>query len=186
MENLSNLILHRDAFSSGQISSKLWLCEELERTRWTSNETAIYGGWYAVTAFLLLSRTKFKVHKIRSYDIDASCEPMADLLNENWVWQDWKFKAVTADCNEIKIDADLIINTSTEHFNTKSWFDNIDYGTRVVLQGNNMTHDDHVVYSENLQQFINHYPLTKIRYSGQMDFEYPSWSFTRFMVIGIK
>jgi len=49
-----------------------------------------------------------------------------------------------------------------------------------------MTHDDHVVYSENLQQFINHYPLTKIRYSGQMDFEYPSWSFTRFMVIGIK
>jgi len=99
MENLSDLILHRDAFSSGQISSKLWLCEELERTRWTSNETAIYGGWYAVTAFLLLSRSKFKVHRIRSYDIDAGCEPMADLLNENWVWQDWKFKAVTADCN---------------------------------------------------------------------------------------
>lgn len=175
-----------DAFSSGQVSSKLWLCEELERTRWTSNETAIYGGWYGITAFLLLSRNKFKVHRIRSYDLDPSCEPTADMINENWVWQDWKFKALTEDCNKIKTSADLIINTSTEHFDSKEWFDRIDYGTRVVLQGNNMAHDDHVVHSENLQQFLTHYPLSKTKYSGQLDFEYPTWSFTRFMVIGIK
>jgi len=176
----------KDAFSSGQVSSKIWLCEELERTRWTSNETAIYGGWYAITAFLLLSRGKFKVDRIRSYDIDPTCETMADLINENWVWRDWQFKALTEDCNLIKTKADLVINTSTEHFDSKQWFHNIADGTRVILQGNNMKHSDHVVLGKNLQQFLNHYPLSKIRYSGQLDFQYPSWSFTRFMVVGIK
>ena len=141
----------KDAFSSGQISSKIWLCEELEKTKWSSELTAIYGGWYGVTAFLLLSRDKFKVKKIRSYDVDPSCEPMADLINENWVWQDWKFKAQSDDCNYIKPTADLIINTSTEHFDTKQWFENIPFGTRVVLQGNNMKHDDHIIYSETLK-----------------------------------
>lgn len=177
---------NKDAFSSGQISSKLWLCEELERTRWTSNETAIYGGWYGLTAFLLLSRGKFKVHRIRSYDVDPACEPMADMINENWVWRNWQFKALTEDCNLIKTKSDLIINTSTEHFETKEWFDNIPYGTKIVLQGNNMPHEDHLVYSQSLKDFINHYPMNKLLYSGQLDFEYPSWKFSRFMVIGEK
>ena len=34
--------IHQDAFSSGQIGSKLWLCEQLEKTKWKSKETAIY------------------------------------------------------------------------------------------------------------------------------------------------
>lgn len=179
--------IDKDAFSSGQISSKLWLCEELENTRWTSKLTHIYGGWYGLTSFLLLSRAKFKVDKIQSYDIDPACEPIADMINENWVWQDWKFKAFTADCNQEFADRpDLIINTSTEHFENQEWFNNIKPGTRVVLQGNNMKHEDHIVYTSNLHQFINKYPLTKTRYSGQLDFEYPDWKFTRFMIIGIK
>ena len=180
------MIVNKDAFSSGQLSSKIWLCQELEKTRWTSNETAIYAGWQGILGFLILSRGKFKVHKIKSYDIDPTCQPVADMINENWVWRDWTFKAITADCNKIAVEADLIINTSTEHFQTKEWFDNIPYGTRVILQGNNMPHYDHHVNSENLQQFINHYPLSKYRYSGQLDFEYPTWSFSRFMTIGQK
>lgn len=175
-----------DAFASGQVGSKLWLCEELEKTKWTANETWIYAGWYGLTAFLLLSRGKFKTHKIRSIDIDPHCESIADKINENWVWRDWTFKALTADCSNIVPLADLIINTSTEHFETKEWFDNIPYGTKIVLQGNNMPHDDHLVYSQSLKDFINHYPMNKLLYSGQLDFEYPSWKFSRFMVIGEK
>ena len=178
--------VNKDAFSSGQIGSKIWLCEELERLKWTSNETAVYAGWQGLLSFLLLSRGKFKVHKIRSYDIDPSCEPIADMINENWVWQDWKFKAYTQDCNLLSTAADLVINTSTEHFETKDWFDNIPYQTKVILQGNDMIHDDHKVYSGNLQEFMYHYPLRKTYYSDQLSFEYPSWKFTRFMIIGIK
>jgi len=175
-----------DAFASGQIGSKIWLCEELEKTKWSANEAWIYAGWYGIAAFLLLSRGKFKIHKIRSIDIDPCCEPIADKINELYVWRDWTFKAVTGDCNKIFPQVDLIINTATEHFETKEWFDNIPYGTKLVLQGNNMPHDDHYIYSGSLKDFINHYPMNKIVYSGQLNFEYPSWKFSRFMIIGEK
>ena len=180
------MTLNKDAFSSGQVSSKLWLCEELERTNWSSEETAVYGGWYGIAAFLLLSRGKFVVNKIRSYDQDAACEPIADMINENWVWQDWRFKAVTADCNSVYSAADLVINTSTEHFSSNQWWTNLPAGTRVVLQGNNMNHDDHVSNISNLDEFCYQYQLSKLVYKGEKDFVYPGWQFTRYMLIGIK
>ena len=186
MQNKFHMI-HQDAFSSGQISSKLWLCEQLEQTGWTSNLTYIYGGWYGITAFLLLSRNNFKVDQIQSFDIDPSCEPIADMINENWVWQDWKFKAYTLDCNGyVRGNPDLIINTSTEHFDSFLWWDNIKPGTAVALQGNNMQHDDHVNNTNSLDEFCEQFPLAQEIYRGSMDFNYPNWSFSRYMVIGIK
>jgi hypothetical protein len=185
MKNKFHLV-HQDAFSNGQIGSKLWLCEELERMDWVSNETAIYGGWYGITAFLLLSRGKFEVKQIRSYDIDKFAEPIADMINENWVYQSWKFKAFTEDCNAIYTGADLVINTSTEHFENLQWWRNIPDGTRVVLQGNNMPHEDHVVVTSTLAEFCVQYPLTETLYAGEKEFVYPDWVFSRYMVIGIK
>ena len=150
------MIVDKDAFSSGQIGSKIWLCKELEKLNWSSELTYIYGGWHGITAFLLLSRGKFQVKKIRSLDLDPTCEAIADMINENWVWQEWKFKAFTQDCNNYEGQyGDLIINTSTEHFETMDWFDKIKPGTRVVLQGNNMPHDDHRIHSDNLKSFKN-------------------------------
>jgi hypothetical protein len=179
--------LNKDAFSSGQVGSKIWLCEELEKLNWASSLTYIYGGWYGITAFLLLSRGKFKVDKIRSLDIDPSCEAGADMINENWVWQDWKFKAFTQDCNNFEGQySDLVINTSTEHFNSTQWFDRLPKGTRVILQGNNMPHNDHIIHSETLNDFVKQYPLSEVVYKGEKSFVYPSWSFTRYMVIGVK
>jgi hypothetical protein len=179
--------INKDAFSSGQVGSKIWLCEELERLSWHSGLTYIYGGWYGITAFLLLSRGKFKVDKIRSLDLDPQCEAVADMINENWVWQDWKFKAFTQDCNNYEGQyGDLIINTSTEHFDSMEWFNRIPKGTRVVLQGNNMPHEDHHIHSESLSGFIASYPLSQLLYTGEKEFVYPDWRFTRFMLIGIK
>ena len=146
-----NISVNKDAFSSGQIGSKIWLCEELEKVGWTSDLTYVYAGWYGITAFLLLSRGNFQVNRIRSLDIDPSCEAVADMINENWVFREWKFKAFTQDCNNYEGQyGDLIINTSTEHFESMDWFNNIKSGTRVILQGNNMPHDDHVIHSETL------------------------------------
>lgn len=180
-------MINKDAFSSGQIGSKIWLCEELEKLDWQSNLTYIYAGWYGLTAFLLLSRGKFQVNKIRSLDIDPACESIADMMNENWVWQDWKFKAFTQDCNNFEGQyGDLVINTSTEHFDSMQWFDRLPSGTRVILQGNNMPHNDHVIHSNTLDEFVNHYPLSSIAYTGEKEFVYPAWSFKRYMVIGIK
>jgi hypothetical protein len=76
-------MFNQDAFSNGQIDSKLWLCRELESLEWSSDYTQIYGGWYGVLAFLLLSREKFCVGRIESFDIDPACENIADMINEN-------------------------------------------------------------------------------------------------------
>lgn len=181
------MYINKDAFSSGQIGSKIWLCEQLEKLGWKSNLTHIYGGWHGVLGFLLLSRNKFDVKRIESYDIDPSCEPIADMLNEYWVWQNWKFKAHTADCNLVKSNlADLVINTSTEHFDSLLWFNYIPPGTRVILQGNNMPHEDHVIHTNSLEEFKKAYPLSEYAFEGSMDFVYPDWKFTRFMLIGTK
>jgi hypothetical protein len=179
--------IDKDAFSSGQIGSKIWLCEELEKLNWYSSMTYIYGGWHGLTAFLLLSRGNFLVEKIRSLDIDPNCEAIADMINENWVWQGWKFKAFTQDCNLFNAPyGDLIINTSTEHFESNQWFDNIAPGTRVILQGNNMHHDEDTHIVNSINEFADLYPLTTTLYQGSKDFVYPDWKFTRYMLIGIK
>lgn len=179
--------LDKDAFSSGQVGSKIWLCEELENLGWSSNLTYIYGGWQGVLGFLLLSRGKFDVNRIRSLDVDPSCQPIADMLNENWVWQDWKFKAFTQDCNNYEGQfGDLIINTSTEHFESMEWFDRIPKGTKVILQGNNMPHNDHHITTNSIESFKKAYPLTEYAFEGSKEFVYPDWKFTRFMTMGLK
>jgi len=180
-------MFNKDAFSNGQIDSKLWLCRQLEKLEWTSKLTHVYGGWYGILAFLLLSREQFKVDRIESFDQDTSCEPIADMINNNWVIKEWQFKAHTADCNyPSHSNPDLIINTSTEHFEQMSWFDMIPPGTRVVLQGNNLVHDDHFGNAQDLAEFEEKYKLEHVVYRGTLNFNYPDWSFTRFMIIGIK
>ena len=183
------LNVNKDAFSSGQIGSKLWLCEELEKLFDTIDSIWIYGGWYAVTAFLLNSRNNIKIEYIRSYDVDPACAEVADMINENWVYQNWKFKAQTQDCNKLEVDqsgTDLIINTSTEHFENMDWWNNIPKGTTVALQGNNMIHDDHYVHSTSLKKFVAQFPVSKTLYKGEKEFVYPDWRFTRYMLIGVK
>jgi len=181
------LNVDKDAFSSGQIGSKLWLCEQLEQCFDTIDTIWIYGGWYGLSAFLLRSRNNIRIKKIRSMDVDPACESVADMINENWVYRDWQFKALTEDCNTVvPINVDLIINTSTEHFDSLQWWNNIPQGTVVALQGADMIHDDHVYEFNNLAEFANTFPLSKTLYTGTKEFEYPTWNFTRFMIIGEK
>jgi len=179
--------LNKDIFSSGQVGSKVWLCEQLEKTGWKSDMTWIYGGWQGMMGFLLLSRGQFPVDRVRSFDIDPDCERIADAVCENWVWRSWTFKAFTADCNELRPnDADLIINTSTEHFESMDWWNNIPYGMRVAIQGNNMKHEEDTRIIETLEDFKKIYPLSSTAFEGQLDFNYPDWKFSRFMLIGTK
>lgn len=183
------LNVDKDAFSSGQIGSKIWLCEELEQLFETIDSVWIYGGWYGISAFLLQSRGNINIGQIRSYDLDPRCEEVADMINENWVIDNWKFKAKTQDCNLLDLDwngPDLVINTSTEHFESLDWWNAIPKGTTVALQGNNMPHEEHHIHSNSLDDFIKSYPVDTLLFQGQKEFVYPTWKFTRFMLIGVK
>jgi len=183
------LNVDKDAFSSGQIGSKLWLCEELEKLYSKIDLLAIYGGWYGTTAFMLKVRDNIEISRIVSLDINPACQPVADMINEYWVWQDWTFKAHTEDCNKAITSLrqpDVIINTSTEHFENRDWWDFIPRGTVVVLQGNNMPHDDHYITTNSAREFAEQFPVTERLYLGEREFVYPNWQFTRYMLIGIK
>jgi hypothetical protein len=182
-----DITIDSDAFSNGQIDSKIWLCEELEKLFDRIDNVAIYGGWYGLTSFILKIRNNIEIQTIKSFDVDeASCK-IADVINENWVYKTWQFKAFTEDCNRLSLEnIDLVINTSTEHFDEITWFENIPKGTVVALQSNNMPHLDHINCTDNLQDFEKRYCLTKMLYKGEKKFEYPTWEFTRYMLIGIK
>lgn len=183
------LTIDKDAFSSGQIGSKIWLCENLEKVYSGIENILVLGGWLGLTSFLLLSRGNLEIKQIKSLDIDPTCEPLADALNENWKWQDWKFKAYTHDCNKKHefIDwADLIINTSTEHFDSLDWWENIPKNKLVALQGADMDHADHIFKFSNLNDFCHTFKMQSVDYVGENEFKYPDWSFKRFMIIGTK
>lgn len=153
------------------------------------------GGWIGLLSFLLLSRERLCIKNIYSFDLDSKCAKQADLVNENWHWMNQKFKAKTKDCNSLDYnnpssvgseEPDLIINTSVEHFSSKKWFSNIPLGKTLALQSCNMEHEEHISCVHSETEFKEKFPLTEIYYSGTLDFNYPTNSFTRYMLIGVK
>jgi len=189
--------VHRDAWSSGQVSSKIWLCQQLERLAESEQLPAqviwILGGWHGVLSFLLLSRERFPIAHIRSFDADPRQERTADLLNENWVWNGWRFKAQTADANQLDYHSadlwtsrqpDLVINTSSEHFDSREWFERIPLGTLVAIQSNDMAIEEHVNCVRSVEELRAKFEMSQVYYSGDLRFEYPDLAFTRFMLIG--
>lgn len=186
--------ISEDAFSSGQILSKIWLAESLERILHEKNITyslniLILGGWYGLLNFIFRTRKNIKIKQFINIDLDLeSCE-VSKKINETWFWTNNSFNSINEDANNFKYSSnqfDLVINTSVEHFSSKQWFDNIPLGLMVVLQSNDMKHDDHYNNHDSLEDFIKNYPLKDILYSGVKNFSYPDKEFKRYMLIGIK
>ena len=188
-----------DAYSLGQLQSKEWLIQNLPENL---GLVFICAGWYGTLASMMLEKCRDKFETIRSFDIDASCAPIADTLNKPWVIDGWQFKASTMDILEMQYPTsyttyryngtaaelaetpNTIINTSCEHIkHFKSWYDNIPNGTIVVLQGNDFFDiPEHVNCSTNLEEFSLMAPMSTVHYLGELDLP----KYTRFMKIGIK
>lgn len=178
-----------DAFASGQVGSKKWLADELIKVIDSSKLQNIWllGGWYAVTNFIL-SIKNFPIQHVTSFDIDPKATEVAIKVNKLWEWHG-KFSAITQDINTIQYDdnwPNIVINTSVEHIPDRTWYNNIPFGMLVVLQSNNMQHDDHCACHNSVDELINDYPLSCILFKGGKRFDYDKWGFTRWMVIGRK
>jgi hypothetical protein len=192
------LTLAGDAFSDGQVGSKLWLCEELERLAprlpWKNPAIWVLGGWYGLLPFLLLSRGRFEARSIRSFDIDRAATEAANHLNKNWEIQDWKFRAWTRDADHLDFESaeygdvpDVIVNTSCEHFGSIRWWENIPAGRLVALQSTDMPQEGHVNRVESIEEMLSKYqPIDTVLFKGVREFRYPDWSFRRYMIIGYK
>lgn len=193
-------LVANDAFSSGQVGSKLWLCDELGKILSAGERDGdrkvvwIYGGWQGVLGFLLLSRTEFKDAKVRSFDIDPKCADVANTICENWVWREWQFRAFTKDCNDLDPSVEgefgpppsIVINTSVEHFAGRSWFDKIPAGTWVALQASDFEHDGASSLFQSADQLYETFPIEKVLFKGKLSFQYADWGFNRHMLIGTK
>ena len=195
-----------DALSHGQVQSKAWIIEELLKAKKTKlGTTYILGGWLGVLGPLLLSETKLSIDKIRSFDIDPSCERIADQLNVEHVIKEWKYKAITKDMFEINYDThnytipvpgqndaiavespDTIINTVCDHISDfPKWWKLIPKGKLVILQNNDFKHGSdksHVNTIEKIEDMLEQCPMSRIVFDGFRDFT----KYRRFMVIGVR
>jgi hypothetical protein len=191
------------AFMSGQMESKLWLCDALYGTllshgllRKQGAYIHILAGWYGLTNVLLHAGRKIPISLVISYDADPEATHGALVLNESF-HHDGQFVAITADINSSDYDPvsdicceypDIVINTSVEHVEGRAWFDEkIVEGTIVVIQSNDMDHlDEHVNTVKSVDDLAAQYEMSKVLFKGKKYFDYDTWGFNRFMVIGIK
>lgn len=193
-----------DALSWGQLKSKRWLVDELAKCNAELRTVFIMGGWYGTLASMLFNSDMI-IHYIRSFDIDDSCQAIADKVNNREVQNNWRFKAVTDDMHSVNLDAhtwscwsaknnrnsfpitdrpDTIINTSCEHIdNFANWYNTIPKGKLVVLQTNDYDSlPEHINCVKDTKDFAEQTPLSKVLYEGRM----PLNKYTRYMRIGYR
>ena len=184
--------MNYDAFSHGQIKSKLWLCEQIEPYLENAN-VIILGSWYNILAFMMLTRCQHKYNQITGIDLDQSCAPIANKLCDAWIVDQYDAKVKNvhgfAD-NADYFGVSLVINCSAEHFTDQSWFDKIPAGMLVCIQSSNMT-DPAAPWlitnpSPTLASFISKYNLTTTYMADTMRIQYDQWGYDRYMIIGIK
>jgi hypothetical protein len=169
-----------DAFWQGQLKSKEWLITNLRKNVKKVVSIDIHGGWVGVLASMLF-QSDIYVTKIRSIDIDPSCEPIATMMNKKEEISG-HFKAVTADMCAIRSDADVIINTSCEHITQEQydlWVSGVPHNSILVLQSNNYEIPEHIRIARSLDEFKKQCGDLEILWAGELELPL----YTRFMVI---
>jgi hypothetical protein len=171
-----------DAFWSGQLKSKEWLIDNLKPYIDKGVTIDIHGGWVGVLASMLF-QTNIVCKKIRSVDVDPTCQGIAVIMNKGEEMSG-RFEAITANMCEITSAADVIINTSCEHISQDQydlWLKGVPTSSLIVLQSNNYNIPEHIRISNDLEEFKSQSNL-KILWSGEL--ELPLYK--RFMIIGYK
>jgi hypothetical protein len=164
-----------DAFSRGQLQSKMWLVDTVNELELDLGKMVyVCAGWYGVLSALMFERLDID-GKIYSFDIDPSTDNPADTLNKEYIIENMSFKSFVYDVRELKFEKQVIpinhykysdattfekqsgmqeieaptciINTSCEHIeNFDEWWKTIPEGMLAIMQNNNFVeHDDETV-----------------------------------------
>lgn len=194
-----------DAFSRGQVRSKIWLVSELSKIQDHFSNVLILASWFGQLKSFYDDKMTYQ--KMRLIDFDKkSCE-ISDYIFNLSNLEDYKVKSVCADVNNLvlhkngyelslenfkegntvieKFLPDLIINTSAEHM-TEEWykqlrFKELNYKPLVVIQSNNLFEvPEHIncVYSS--QHLLKKFPMTEVLFEGELQLK----GYKRIMVIG--
>lgn len=188
-----------DALSKGQMKSKTWALEELQRLREEKNLTLesalVLCGWIGTLSYLLFQKG---FNKIASVDLDPECEEACRRIN-HFHHGEGQFASITEDI--FKLDYkhleiqnpgketlsgpfDILINTSCEHIkNFQDWYALVPDGQLLLLQSNDYFEiEEHVNCVNSTAEFREQTPMSKRFFSGAL----PLGKYTRYMVIGIK
>jgi hypothetical protein len=197
----------QDAFSRGQVQSKIWLVTELAKIKNSFSNTLILAGWYGQ---LLRYFNNIQFDSVRIVELDKiACLISDDIVNLDLI-QDYKVKAVHADINTLtltkkgyefqienfknpeqkkfneRFSPDLIINTSAEHMDEK-WYEAIRFKEFenkpiVVIQSNNLFDvEEHINCVHSIDHMKKNYPMSEIFYEGELQLK----GYKRIMLIGL-
>ena len=196
VEQINSQLYPKDAFSLGQMASKIWLKNFLQtavpidpNTTW-----ALLGCW--IGSLVPLLHDKFSIKRIYGFDMDPVAITQSEIFNRVYLEDGWKFKGVVADVSMldtnnmefqtggeyIEIKPDVVVNTSCEHMDTH-WFDTADPDQLIVMQTNDSPDfAGHVNPVKDLDDMQAKYPLSNTRYVGALK----TPVYTRYMQIGYK
>jgi hypothetical protein len=196
----------QDAFSRGQVQSKIWLATELAKIKKDFSMVYLLGGWYG-QLLNYLSVADISYNKARSIDIDSTaCEISDKVFNLEYI-NEYKVKSVELDLNELEwlkdgakypvknfthgkifyevTMPDLVINTSSEHM-TDDWFFKIKFkeyspSPIVAIQSNNLLDiPEHINSVHSIDHMKKKFPMSEILYEGEIQLT----GYKRFMLIG--
>ena len=188
-----------DSFIHGQITSKVWLCQELEKYCKLDDNVYILGGWHNVLGFMLSVRNPNFYKKIHNIDIDAQAIVQADKICNTWINELYTNSHIIntcGDCNnyDFQLDPtrDVVVSTSSEHFENNNWFSKMPSNTLVCIQTANVVtknSDEDEIWkikqaNPDLTTFKNRFPMKEYLYEGTKKIHYPTLEYDRYMIIG--
>ena len=200
--NGHDMVALSDAFSRGQVLSKIWLVTELAKIQKDFKMIHVHAGWMGQIR-LYLDQVGINYNKMRIFDIDPIAMELSDKVFNNAQLQDWKVKSALLNVNDYdsiqktgikyqvtdtineKNKPDLIVNTSCEHF-SDSWYHKFKsrsegWGTLIAIQTNNFHKiEDHINTVHSLEEVKMKYPMDEILYEGELELN----GYTRYMLIG--
>ena len=203
---VDNPSLIKDAYSRGQVQSKIWLVEELYKIQPNYKNVLVLAGWYGQ---ILQYFKDITFEKARIVDIDSvACLISDDIFNLTFI-QDYRVKAVCVDITKLeffksgyeleiqnfknplishfkeKFLPDLIINTSAEHMDDE-WFHQIKFKELesdpiVAIQSNNLFDvEEHVNCVHSIDHMKKKFPMREVLFEGELQLK----KYKRVMLIG--
>ena len=185
----------RDASTSSQLQSKLWLVSEIVNLGINVERVALLAGWYAnfITPLLV---DELGVKYILNLDIDPDVKTLTYKFNKRYkIDKDYTKNQDVVCLYRCEIhdvmfepinygDLDLVINASCEHMFPMSRFRKLNKSKNYiyVLQSTDDEQwDDHINCVSSPEELADQAEIVDVMYSGEMKL---SNGMTRYMVIG--
>lgn len=196
-----------DAFSRGQIQSKIWLTKELAKIKTDYNEIMVMASWYGQVRSILDIMLTY--NRMRLLDMDPASCAISDNVFNYLELENYKVKSCCTNINDLtchktgyelalqnysdpdgkiileKFEPDLIINTSAEHMD-EDWYNQIrfkefDSNPIVAIQSNNLFDiPEHINCVHGIDHMKKKFPMREILFEGELQLK----GYKRVMLIG--